>query len=114
MVRRLFRAGIITCSTCSSGRGSGEGRGTGSASLADFVKKLEAPAPIWLMGAGGGRGQDHAHIYARCSERANTLIDSGIPICDDIRHRQGTRDERDSYMDAAPAAACGVWNAGYA
>jgi len=92
-------------------RGSGEGRGTGSASLADFVKKLEARAPIWLM-VPAAVVDKTSPIFCRCSKRGDTLIDAAIPIMWTTSAAPGElRERKDSFMDVAPAAALWVWNA---
>ena len=80
---------------------------TGSASLADFVKKLEAPRAIWLMVPAAVVDKTIADILPLL-EKGDTLIDGGNSYyVDDIRRAKELAPKGIHYMDVGTSG--GVW-----
>jgi 6-phosphogluconate dehydrogenase len=80
---------------------------TGSASLADFVKKLEAPRAIWLMVPAAVVDKTIADIVPLL-EKGDTLIDGGNSYyVDDIRRAKELAPKGIHYMDVGTSG--GVW-----
>jgi 6-phosphogluconate dehydrogenase len=80
---------------------------TGSASLADFMKKLEAPRAIWLMVPAAVVDKTIADILPLL-EKGDTLIDGGNSYyVDDIRRAKELAAKGIHYVDVGTSG--GVW-----
>jgi 6-phosphogluconate dehydrogenase len=110
MVRRLIRAGhqctVFDMFPKAVDDLVTEGA-TGSASLADFIKKLEAPRAIWLMVPAGVVDKTIADIVPLLAP-GDTLIDGGNSYyIDDIRRAKELAARTIHYMDVGTSG--GVW-----
>ena len=110
MVRRLIRDGhrctVFDMSPKSVEDLAKEGA-TGATSLADFVKKLEAPRAIWLMVPAAVVDKTIADILPLLA-KGDTLIDGGNSYyVDDIRRAKELATKGIHYMDVGTSG--GVW-----
>ena len=110
MVRRLIRDGhrctVFDMSPKSVEDLAKEGA-TGATSLADFVKKLEAPRAIWLMVPAAVVDKTIADILPLLA-KGDTLIDGGNSYyVDDIRRAKELATKGIHYVDVGTSG--GVW-----
>ena len=110
MVRRLLRNGhkctVFDMFPKAVEELSKEGA-TGGSSLADFVKKLEAPRAVWLMVPAGVVDKTIADILPLLSP-GDTLIDGGNSYyIDDIRRANELAAKNIHYVDVGTSG--GVW-----
>src|SRR5246127_2040353 len=110
MVRRLIKNGhscvVYDRSADSVKQLSGEGA-TGSSALDDFVKKLEKPRAIWLMGPDGVVDASIHDLLPKL-DPGDILIDGGNSYyIDDIRRAKELKAKGLHYLDVGTSG--GVW-----
>ncbi len=110
MVRRLMRAGhrcTVFDRFPKAVKNLAREGAIGSRSLADFVKKLEAPRAIWLMVPAAAVDQTIADILPLL-KKGDILIDGGNSYyIDDIRRAKELKAKGMHYMDVGTSG--GVW-----
>jgi 6-phosphogluconate dehydrogenase len=81
---------------------------TGARSLADLVKKLEAPRLVWIMVPAGEPTQSTVDKLAKLLEKGDTIVDGGnSKWTDDMRRAKELRSSGINYVDVGTSG--GVW-----
>jgi 6-phosphogluconate dehydrogenase len=110
MARRLIRGGHQCVVFDLSPKAVAElvkEKAVGASSLADFVKKLDAPRALWLMVPAAGVDKTIAELLPLL-ERGDTLIDGGNSYyIDDIRRAKELAAKGIHYVDVGTSG--GVW-----
>ena len=80
----------------------------GASSLADLVKKLEAPRIVWVMVPAGDPTEQTVRKLAKLLERGDTIVDGGnSKWTDDKRRAKSSPSRASSYVDVGMSG--GVW-----
>jgi 6-phosphogluconate dehydrogenase len=110
MVRRLLRDGhrcVVFDVAPKAVEELAADRATGASSLADLVRKLEKPRPIWMMVPAAVVDQTIAALAPHL-ERGDILIDGGNSYyVDDIRRAKELQQKGVHYVDVGTSG--GVW-----
>jgi 6-phosphogluconate dehydrogenase len=111
MVRRLMRGGhqcVVSDLSPDNVQGLVKEGATGSDSLADLVKKLNAPRAIWIMVPAGGPTEATVEKLAGLLEKGDTIIDGGNSFYkDDVRRAKALEGKGIHYVDVGTSG--GVW-----
>jgi len=87
---------------------AGKTGATGARSLADLVKKLEAPRHVWLMVPAGEATQKTVDALAKLLDQGDTIVDGGNSKWTDDKARAATlRKQGIHYIDVGTSG--GVW-----
>jgi len=110
MVRRLLKSGhecVVYDMSPKTVQELAQERAVGATSLADFVKKLEAPRAVWLMVPAATVDKSIADIVPLL-DKGDILIDGGNSYyIDDIRRAKELRPKGIHYVDVGTSG--GVW-----
>ncbi len=111
IARRLKKHGhemiVFDLDTKTVDKLAGEGM-TGATSLADMLKKMEAPRSIWVMLPSGKITDDTIADLAEHLEPGDTVIDGGNSFYkDDIRRAKALQQKKLHYIDVGTSG--GVW-----
>src|SRR5215469_12667423 len=110
MVRRLLKSGhecVVYDMSPKPVQELAQERAVGATSLADSVKKLEAPRAVWLMVPAATVDKSIADIV-RLLDKGDILIDGGNSYyIDDIRRAKELRPKGIHYVDVGTSG--GVW-----
>src|SRR5262252_4267769 len=110
MVRRLLKSGhecVVYDMSPKTVQELAQERAVGATSLADFVKKLEAPRAVWLMVPAAAVDKSIADIVPLL-DKGDILIDGGNSYyIDDIRRAKELRPKGIHYVDVGTSG--GVW-----
>src|SRR5262249_48240432 len=110
MVRRLLAAGPscgVVDRAAQAGKDLSREKAVGASSLADLVKKLDAPRAVWLMVPAAVVDQTIADLLPSL-EPGDILIDGGNSYyVDDIRRAKELASKRIHYVDVGTSG--GVW-----
>jgi 6-phosphogluconate dehydrogenase len=111
MVRRLLRTGhsavAFDFSADKVHELAGEGA-VGASSMADLVKKLEAPRAVWIMVPSGDATEKTVEALAALLSPGDAIIDGGNSFFkDDVRRSQALAPRGIDYIDAGTSG--GVW-----
>jgi 6-phosphogluconate dehydrogenase len=111
MVRRLMRSGhqcVVSDLSADNVQALVKEGATGSESLADLVKKLNAPRAVWIMVPAGGPTEATVEKLAGLLEKGDTIIDGGNSFYkDDVRRAKTLETKGIHYVDVGTSG--GVW-----
>ena len=112
--RRLMKAGHAVVGYDASPaavkafEGSPEGKAQGAASLADLVKKLDAPRAVWVMLPAGKITEEAIAALGGLLDEGDTVIDGGnTNFKDDVRRARILAQKGITYLDVGTSG--GVW-----